>query len=129
MERRKEAGRRLQDQAAKTRAEKVLLSRTDIVVGLSICSTCYVKLAQKEEDLKFLQSIKAWKEKESKADFAVGPRSLLSYHLFANSPTIRLVSVRKVSNRTLFLTPMSRRSKLLSNVLVKRTMLWMMNLS
>lgn len=30
-----------------------------------------VKLAQKEEDLKLLQSIKAWKDKENKADFTV----------------------------------------------------------
>ncbi|KAF8323091.1 actin-like ATPase domain-containing protein [Clavulina sp. PMI_390] len=53
-EKRKEAGRRLQEQAAKNRAEK---------------------LARNEEDLKHLQFLKAWKEKESKAEFTARLRS------------------------------------------------------
>jgi len=47
-EKRKEAGRRLQEQAAKARSEKLL---------------------QKENDLQYLIDIKDWKEKEKKSEF------------------------------------------------------------
>jgi hypothetical protein len=40
----------------------------------------FLQLAQKEEDLKFLLSLKAWKDKEKKADFVVGYIRNLASH-------------------------------------------------
>ncbi|KAG8741536.1 Nuclear actin-protein involved in chromatin remodeling [Ceratobasidium sp. 414] len=59
-EKRKEAGRRLQEMAAQKRLEKVILE---------LESYLDAQLIQKENDLEELQSLREWKHKEKKPDF------------------------------------------------------------
>jgi len=68
-EKRRESGRRLQEQAAKRRIEKVCIKYHYELVACS--HTSYFQLLEKERDLEHDLSIKAWKSEESQASFIV----------------------------------------------------------
>ena len=87
IERKKESGRRLLEQAQKMRLEKVSRIRPPRRVG---CSHSRLQLVQKENDLEYYSRLKEWKSKERKTEYLVSGEpaagSQCSADLLAETP-------------------------------------------